>query len=83
MKPIYLRTVREQRGLTQEQLEHLAKVAQNTISRLESSSRVRPVFQTVIALANALHVDPMQLRFGPDPRRGGAARQKEPQGGVA
>jgi transcriptional regulator with XRE-family HTH domain len=68
MKPIYLRTVREQRGLTQQQLESLANVAQNTISRLESSPKARPVFETVVALAKALHVDPLQLRFGPDPR---------------
>jgi transcriptional regulator with XRE-family HTH domain len=68
MKPIYLRTVREQRGLTQQQLESLAQVAQNTISRLESSPKARPVFETVVALAKALHVDPLQLRFGPDPR---------------
>lgn len=75
MKPIYLRTLREQRGLTQEQLEALAHVAQNTISRLESEPKSRPVFNTVVALARALHVDPQQLRFGPDPRRG-PARQK-------
>ena len=75
MKPIYLRTIREQRGLTQEQLESLADVAQNTISRLESSPKARPVFETVVALARALHVDPVQLRFGPDPRRS-LSRQK-------
>jgi transcriptional regulator with XRE-family HTH domain len=69
MKPMYLRTIREQRGLTQEQLEALAKVAQNTISRLESDPKARPVFHTVVALAEALHIDPKQLRFGPDPRR--------------
>lgn len=77
MKPIYLRTIREQRGLTQEQLERLAHVAQNTISRLESTSKVRPVFHTVVALARALHVDPLQLRFGPDPRRGPARASAE------
>lgn len=75
MKSIYLRTMREQRGLTQEQLESLAGVAQNTISRLESSPKSRPVFETVVALATALHVDPQQLRFGPDPRRA-LGRQK-------
>ena len=76
MKPVYLRTIREQRGLTQEQLEDLTEVAQNTISRLESSAKARPAFATVVALANALHVDPSQLRFGPDPRRLRERRQK-------
>jgi transcriptional regulator with XRE-family HTH domain len=76
MKSIYLRTIRQQRGLTQEQLESLAKVAQNTISRLESDAKARPVFHTVIALAEALHIDPKQLRFGPDPRRTGRPKTR-------
>jgi transcriptional regulator with XRE-family HTH domain len=67
-KPIYLRTARKQRHLTQTQLMSLSLVAQNTISRLERSVKARPVFETVVALANALHVDPQQLRFGPDPK---------------
>jgi len=76
MKPIYLRTIREQRGLTQEQLESLAKVAQNTISRLESDAKARPLSCTVIALAEALHIDPKQLCFGPDPRRTGRPKTR-------
>jgi len=69
MKPMHLRSVRERRGLTQEQLERLSGVAQNTISKLESNPHARPVFATVVALAKALSWDPLQLRFGPDPRR--------------
>jgi len=63
----YLRTLRLQRGLSQEQLTLLSKIPQNTISRLESNPASRPSFATVDALARALNVDPRQLRFGPDP----------------
>ena len=75
-KPIYLRTAREACGLTQEQLERLSGIAQNTISRLEADRKARPVFTTVVRLAQALGVDPLQLRFGPDPRRRPGSRQK-------
>jgi len=68
MKGFYLRTLREQRHLTQEQLEKLSGVAQNTISKLERRPMARPVFDTVVALAHALGIDPVDLRFGPDPR---------------
>lgn len=65
----YLRTLRTRRGLSQEQLQLLSKIPQNTISRLESNSQSRPSFATVNALARALNVDPRQLRFGPDPNK--------------
>jgi transcriptional regulator with XRE-family HTH domain len=67
LKTIYLRTLRMQRGLSQEQLQVLSKVPQNTISRLETNPMSRPSFTTVDALARVLRVDPRQLRFGPDP----------------
>ena len=73
MKPVHLRTLRLRRRLTQEDLEQASGVAQNTISKLETHRLKRPVFQTVVALARALDVDPMDLRFGPDP----AARRRE------
>jgi transcriptional regulator with XRE-family HTH domain len=63
----YLRTLREHRRLTQQQLERLSEVRQNTISKLEHKPHARPVFSTVVALARALGVRPEQLRFGPDP----------------
>lgn len=69
MKPTYLRTRRERLGLTQEQLAAKAKVAQNTISKLESGVTAQGDFETRVALATALKVNPLQLRFGPDPRR--------------
>jgi transcriptional regulator with XRE-family HTH domain len=69
MKPVYLRTRREQLEMTQEALERTSGIAQNTISKLESQPQARPAFTTVMALAAALDVDPLSLRFGPDPRR--------------
>lgn len=66
-RPIYLRTLRQARGLSQEQLQTLSRVPQNTISRLESNQLSKPSWDTVRALAEALHVDPRVLRFGPDP----------------
>ena len=67
MRPIHLRTVREKKRLTQEQLAAASGVTQVTISRLENDPDTRPAFDTVVNLANALNVDPKALRFGPDP----------------
>jgi transcriptional regulator with XRE-family HTH domain len=66
---MYLRTVRERRGWTQMQLAKASGIAQNSISKLERYAHKRPVYATVIALAQALSVSPENLRFGPDPRR--------------
>ena len=68
MSDVYLRTARERKELTQEALAKKSLVAQNTISKLEKNPKARPVFETVKRLARALRVDPMRLRFGPDPR---------------
>lgn len=70
----YLKTLRLRRQYTQVQLKRLSQVAQNTISKLESDPQARPTFATVLALANALHVRPEQLCFGPDPK---IEREKE------
>ena len=69
----YLKTLRLRRQLTQVELGSLAethgfKVAQKTISNLESNPHARPVFATVVALAKALHIRPEELCFGPDPK---------------
>lgn len=69
MKPVYLRTLRERRKLTQEELSRASRVAQNTISKLEVNRRANPWHATVVALAVALGVAPEQLRFGPEPTR--------------
>lgn len=64
MKAIYLKAARDKAGLTQQELEAKAGVTQAVISKLERVSTVRPAFDTVIKLADALHVDPRRLRFG-------------------
>lgn len=68
MKPIYLRTARDRKRWTQEQLEAHSGVAQAIISKLENAD-AKAMFDTVVKLADALDVDPRQLRFGPDPHR--------------
>ena len=70
MKPIYLRTIRERKKLTQAQLGERAGVLQKTISKLETDSDTKPAFDTVAKLADALGIDPRALKFGPDPARG-------------
>ena len=65
MKVIHLRAAREQKRLTQEQLEALSGVSQGVISRLEREA-IDPAFSTVMKLAGALGVDPRGLRFGPE-----------------
>lgn len=67
MEPIYLRAERERQNLTQEQLEQSSGVSQGVISRLEREADVDPASSTVLKLAEALDVDPRQLRFGPVP----------------
>jgi transcriptional regulator with XRE-family HTH domain len=53
---IYLKQLREKRGLTQEQLETKSGVPQPTISGIESGKVQNPRIKTLIALANALKV---------------------------
>lgn len=68
MRATPLRTLREQRGLTQEQLSTLSDVSQNQISKLESGQARNPSYATVAALARALRVDVAAILFGPAPR---------------
>jgi len=64
---MYLRTLREKRKFTQEELERRSKVSQNAISRLERTVNARPSLRTVEALARALGCNPLTLEFGLDP----------------
>jgi transcriptional regulator with XRE-family HTH domain len=68
-KQIYLRTARRQAHLTQTQLAKKARITQKQVSELETNPDLRPLFQTVVAIAQALNLEPMQLRFGPVPAR--------------
>lgn len=62
---MHLRTLRIQRGWTQAELARQAKVAQNTISKLETAFTRQPDFNTVMAVTRALGCDPRRVRFGP------------------
>ena len=64
---VYLCTLRRQARLTQQQLAVLSGISQPAISRLELHSVDRVARDTVRKLADALQVDPMLLRFGPNP----------------
>jgi transcriptional regulator with XRE-family HTH domain len=65
--PLYLRTIRLRRLMTQIELARASGVKQSTISHLERVANVRPAHVTVVALARALRIDADRLRFGPDP----------------
>ena len=63
MKKITLRQARARRGWTQEQLEAKSGVSQAAISAIERGVRSDPAFSTVTKLAEALGVDPRELRL--------------------
>lgn len=75
-----LRTLREARGWSQQDLAHESGVSVKTIRRLELASRQRPQTYTMTALARTLGVEPDVLSVGAgdatgaagDPRRRGA-----------
>lgn len=58
-----LMEARRRRGLTQDQLAAKSGVDQTTISSLETGRNRSPKFDTVLALAKALDIDPAALRF--------------------
>ncbi len=64
MKRIWLRDARRKKRLTQAQLSAALGKPQNFISRLERGHNVDPTIGEVIALAKALDVEPLALRFG-------------------
>lgn len=65
---MHLRTLREQRGWTQNDLRQKSKVPQAVISRLERNKVVRKSMAIVVALGKALDVDPLSIEFGLPPR---------------
>lgn len=56
-----LRALREDRGLTQEQLAGRARVAVSTLRKIESGRVVEPGYFTMLSLANALGIDLREL----------------------
>jgi transcriptional regulator with XRE-family HTH domain len=56
-----LRALREDRGLTQEQLAGQAQVAVSTLRKIESGRVVEPGYFTMLSLANALGIDLREL----------------------
>ena len=59
-----LRDARRRAELTQTALADKAGLEQAYISKLEIGKVANPSFETVLALAVALNLDPRQLRFG-------------------
>jgi transcriptional regulator with XRE-family HTH domain len=66
MRGFFIKHLRRRMNWTQVELAEKSGLAQNTISKCETSA-VLPKYATVIALAKALRVDPRALRFGPPP----------------
>lgn len=64
MKRIHLRTARENKNLTQQELAAKVGWPQSRISALENTIE-NPTFDTVVALADALELDARALMFGP------------------
>ncbi|MFC8301654.1 helix-turn-helix domain-containing protein [Micromonospora orduensis] len=58
---IRLRALRSDKGMTQEQLAGRAQVAVSTLRKIESGRVVEPGYFTILALANAMGVDPHEL----------------------
>jgi transcriptional regulator with XRE-family HTH domain len=56
-----LRALREDRGLTQEQLASQAQVAVSTLRKIESGRVVEPGYFTMLSLATALGIDLQEL----------------------
>jgi transcriptional regulator with XRE-family HTH domain len=64
MKRVWLRDLRRRAGLTQAELAGRIGKPQSFISKLELGTLSEPSFTDVIALAKALDVDPLSIRFG-------------------
>jgi transcriptional regulator with XRE-family HTH domain len=80
MVPTFLRVLRLRLGLTQDELAARSGVHQSTISKYETQHGLTPTFGSVVALAKALRVDPLYIKFGPEPpkRRAGVEHHPTP-----
>jgi DNA-binding XRE family transcriptional regulator len=66
-----LRSVRNARGLTQEQLAARAQVAVSTLRKIESGRVVEPGYFTVLSLAAVLEIQLHELEVEPGQPTGG------------
>jgi transcriptional regulator with XRE-family HTH domain len=67
VKRIYLRRARRRAGLTQAQLAARIHKPQSFVSKLETGEKADATMTEVVAMARVLDVDPLALRFGPEP----------------
>jgi transcriptional regulator with XRE-family HTH domain len=68
MKEFTVRQARERAKLTQDELATASGLDQTTISDFETGRNTNPRLKTIRALAKALRIRPVQLRFSaPEP----------------
>lgn len=58
-----IRTAREAKGLTQEDLAHASELSLSTVRKIERSAIVEPGFFPVMAMLAVLGVDPSGLKL--------------------
>lgn len=58
-----IRTAREAKGLTQEDLAHASELSLSTVRKIERSAIVEPGFFPVIAMLTVLGLDPFGLKL--------------------
>lgn len=56
-----IKEVREQKGLTQEELSKRSGISRNYIAELENNKKVNPSFETVFKISQALGVEIRQI----------------------
>lgn len=79
----HIRALREQHGLTRDQLADASGIAAATIAKLEQRQTVDPGFFTVTALARVLDVDLQHLADRTDLAAGGPPTRRRPATAVS
>lgn len=59
-----LRSIRRQKGITQEQLAELSGISLNFVSKIERKQKQNISIKTLMALASSLNVEPLDLLKG-------------------
>lgn len=57
---VYLRQIREKRGLSQQGLADICNIPKTTIGRIERAE-INTTIKTLVVIANALELDPKEL----------------------